>query len=326
MTEPVTPPDVPLHPVLQEAVDRFHQWSRTRLSEEESKDRIECPLYHYTSAAGLKGIFETQQIWLTDYRHLNDPSELRLGVERAQEVLLAAQEGADGRVGMFLRCAADLFSHENLDALGFFVASFSRARNDLGQWRAYADNGRGFAIGFAPRMFEVRPDLSSSPDENAFLGPMRYDAEAVLTRHRLAIAEACSIFLKTAEDHAVLLRDKEVGFPFMRILALRLIASALIWNALTTKHPAYEREEEVRLIAMGTADKLLSVTKTRARGSEIVPYIAHPWAIRSSEDIAEIVVGPAAPIDTERTLRTLLATCGVTGVKIERSDIPYRVL
>ena len=62
------------------------------------------------------------------------------------------------------------------------------------------------------------------------------------------------------------------------------------------------------------------------RGSEIVPYIAHPWAIRNPGDIAEIVVGPAAPPDSERTLLTLLAAWGLTGVKVERSDIPYRAL
>ena len=32
---------------------------------------------------------------------------------------------------------------------GFFIGSFSRASDDLAQWRAYGDKGRGFAIGLA---------------------------------------------------------------------------------------------------------------------------------------------------------------------------------
>jgi hypothetical protein len=315
-----------LPPELSAAIDRFDQASRDLLAVEEAGERIDHPLYHYTGAVGLKGVLDTQQLWFTDYRHLNDPSELRFGVGRVHEALHAAGEGADDRVSYFLRFAADLFSPENLDALAFFVASFSRARNDLGQWRAYADNGRGFAIGFAPRKFEARPDLSASPEENAFLCRVHYDAEAAVGRIRLGIDQAASIFRDTANANADLLRDRAVGLPFVDLLAKRLIASWLVWCALTTKHPAYAREEEVRLIIMGTVPRLLAVTQTRTRAGEIVPYIAHPWAIQQPDDLAEIVIGPAAPPDTERSLRTLLATRGLQGVKVERSDIPYRAL
>jgi hypothetical protein len=320
MTDPIAASDPELPQLLQDAVDTLDRWCRANLGEEEARDRVERPLYHYTDAAGLKGIFETRQMWFTDYRHLNDPSEMHLGMERAHQALRAAEEGADGRVGLFLRFAADLFSQENLDTLGFFVASFSRARNDLGQWRAYADNGRGFAIGYAPRMFEVRPDLSASPDENAFLGPVVYDSNGAVSRHRLAIVQAASIFLEAADANADLLRDRAVGLPFMRIFSLRLIASSLIWNALTTKHPAYEREEEVRMSIMGTTAALLSVTRTRTRAGEIVPYIAHPWAVQGPKDVAEIVIGPAAPADAERTLRTRgrLKVCYTDGAKPDR--------
>ena len=81
------------------------------------------------------------------------------------------------------------------------------------------------------------------------------------------------------------------------------------------------------MLMMGTRDYLLPVTKTRIRGSEIVPNVAHrPWAVREPGAIAEIVVGPAAPLDTGQALETMLATYGLKGVKIERSNIPYRAL
>jgi hypothetical protein len=67
---------------------------------------------------------------------------------------------------------------------------------------------------------------------------------------------------------------------------------------------------------------------TRLRGSsEFVPYIAHPMPIREPNNISEIVVGPAAPADAERSVRTLLNSLGVDpSVSIGRSDIPYRAL
>jgi Protein of unknown function (DUF2971) len=258
----------------------------------------------------LKAILDSQQLWFTDYRHLNDPKELRHGIEQAHEALRLAQVNADGRVGLFLRFTADLLSLENLDTLAFFVGSFTRARDDLGQWRAYADDSRGVAIGFAPAMFAVGAAVSPEANENAFAGSVLYDTSAVLARHRAAIDAAAAIFQETADANIEVLRDKAVGIPFMRQLSLRLIASALIWNALTSKHRGYAGEQEVRLVTMGTADALANVTQTRVRGREIVPYTQHPWPTKGAGQIVEIVVGPSAPLDTERGIKTMLEGSG----------------
>ena len=107
--------------------------------------------------------------------------------------------------------------------------------------------------------------------------------------------------------------------------ARAIIASPLIWNSLTSKHPAYEHEREVRLIILGLRNKLMPYITTRLRGSEIVPYIVHHSPIREPHNIVEIVVGPAALADTERSVRTMLDSFGVDlSIEISRSDIPYR--
>jgi len=258
------------------------------------------------------------------YRHLNDPTELRFGVDLAHQALLQAQQGADGRVGLFHRMSIDLFSHENLENLGFFVGSFTRARDDLAQWIAYADNGRGVAIGYTPQMFEIVDGVKAAPEENAFLGPVVYDPVGALSRHRTAVDAAAAIFLETAAANAELLRDKAIGIPFMRIFSLRLIASALIWNALTTKHPGYKREQEVRLVVMGTVNALAPAVQARQRNDKAIPFIAHPWPARGPGQIAEILIGPAMQEVDEREIRQFLVNQGVTDVPIIRSDIPYR--
>jgi hypothetical protein len=123
---------------------------------EQAQSAITMPLYQYTGWGGLCGIIESESVWFTDYRHLNDPSELSHGVEVAQEVLASVGQGADPRVGLFMEMIGDLLVPRNfVGNLDFFTASFTTERDDLGQWRAYADNGRGFALGFAPKMFEV---------------------------------------------------------------------------------------------------------------------------------------------------------------------------
>jgi hypothetical protein len=313
--------------ILQEAIAKFERWAERQLTAEQSRNAIDTPLYHYTDLRGLQGIIENQAIWFTDYRHLNDPSELTHGIDMAHDVMRGIGNGADELVRSFLEMLADLFSHRRFsETLEFHIASFSRDRDDLGQWRAYADNGRGYALGLAPRMFRVverTPD--HKPSENVFVGPVLYNVGDICARHTRAIEQAVSIFLDAVSANAELVKDAAVGIPFMKQLVKTLIASPLIWNCLTSKHSAYAHEQEVRLVILGTRDRLLPYITTRLRGGEIVPYIVHRMPIREPNSIAEIVVGPAAPPDAESSVRTMLNSLGVDPkVPIGRSDIPYR--
>ena len=88
-----------LHPPpLLEAIRRLEQWCRAQLTEAEARDRIERPVYQYTTSEGLKGIVESQSMWFTDFRHLNDPSEVYYGMERIHDVLRELERGADGHL------------------------------------------------------------------------------------------------------------------------------------------------------------------------------------------------------------------------------------
>ena len=114
----------------------------------------------------------------------------------AQAVAPMLATGADSRVQLFLETFKDMFRRENFDStLEFFIASFSRARDDLGQWRAYADNGRGFAIGLSPRMFKIvdKPPPDRLPE---FVGQVLYSIHEVCARNQSALEEAASIFLE----------------------------------------------------------------------------------------------------------------------------------
>ena len=319
-------------PPLKAAIEQFRKWNEAQLLLEQTKNVVEVPLYHYTDGQGLKGILESETFWFTDYRHLNDPSELTHGMDMAHAAARDIATGADGRVRIFLDCLSDMFSQHNFvnvtpDTLEFFIASFSRERDDLGQWRNYAGNGRGFALGLAPRIFDIEENKNPKPTDAVVVGPVIYDVHEAKQRHRQSLEEAAAIFLGTANANSTLVANKSIGIPFMQDMSREIIASPLIWNALTTKHPAYKHECEVRMIMLGQRKNLLPNIRTRLRGNEIVPYVPYSRPLRSPHSIVEIVVGPAAPPDAERTLRTLLDTLGVSpDVPIGRSDIPYRAL
>ena len=189
---------------LQAAVAQYRHWDAQQLEREQKESRVTVPLYQYTDWNGLCGIIESQSVWFTDYRHLNDPSELTHGVDVAHDVLTALAHGADRRVGLFLQTVRDLLVPKNfVGHLDFFTASFTKQRDDLGQRRAYGDYGRGFAPGFFPRMFEVVDGAGLEPNEISFVAPVLYDREAIFARHQRAIAAATSILLAAAGRMAV---------------------------------------------------------------------------------------------------------------------------
>lgn len=326
MTDTTRPPGPQLPPVLQEAIDKFKAWGDQHLLAEQDASTITVPLYHYTNAQGLRGILESGQVWFTDYMHLNDPSELTHGIKMAHDVAQFLCEGADGRVRLFLDDFVNMLRPDNFAGnLEFFIASFSRKRDDLSQWRAYADNGKGYAIGFAPEMFSITDPVPGKAGE--VLGPVRYKIDEVRTRHNAALKEAVRIFLDTVNANADLVANKALGIPFMDQFVREVLAQPIIWNCLTSKHYAYEHEEEVRLLIMGMPGRLSQYVTTRLRGSEIVPYIAHPMPLLEPGHIAEIVVGPAASPGAEGTVSTLLTSLGLDpNITVNRSDIPYRAL
>jgi hypothetical protein len=148
-------------PPLLTAAGLFRLWSADRLLRAQEEQKILEPLYHYTDASGLKGIIESQQIWFTSHRYLNDPSEIIFGIGAAQEAIATVSAQRSGRVKIFCDMLADLFNAGNITkSLEYLVASFSRERDDLGQWRAYGCDGHGFALGLHRVYFRLR---SKSP-------------------------------------------------------------------------------------------------------------------------------------------------------------------
>ena len=99
-------------------------------------------IYHYTDDRGLRGILETGRLWFTDLFSLNDPSEFNHGIALALKILeRKANESQQQQVKSFCKLF-DRTMTVNTEKIGkFFVCCFSITGEDLGQWRAYADDG-----------------------------------------------------------------------------------------------------------------------------------------------------------------------------------------
>ena len=300
----------PLSPAFAAAVRKYNRTSRARLLKTQERNTITAPLYHYTTWEGLKGIITGQKIWFTHYEHLNDDTELEFGMRQAKAIL--AEIGARvPQLKIFCDWTADLFSSENLRrTLQFYIASFSRNRDDLHQWERYGDHGRGFAIGLAPKLFAAVENLHPQPLENDFVSGVSYGDDAARSQHRAAIENIAEIVLETVTRKAQAMVDINRGMPFFDEMARNLLASELIFYSLMVKEAKWEPEQEVRLVICGQIEKLAPYVNSRWREGDPtpVPYIEKNSPLHDVGAITEVIIGPAAPPDAEKFVLSLLTS------------------
>jgi hypothetical protein len=87
------------------------------------------------------------------------------------------------------------------DVAHYFVCSFSEAGDDLGQWRAYADNGRGYALGFDAHLLEQAFAKANVAGSSHMAFPINYDEARLEEIHRHIVDRSLPlIFLPRGRD------------------------------------------------------------------------------------------------------------------------------
>ncbi len=284
-------------------------------------------IYHYTDLGGLEGILQHGTIRLTDIFCLNDPKELRHGMDYAQGALQEEISRATNPVlpTFSYRFAKDL--SEGMEDVGrFFVTAFSPRGDHLDKWRAYADNGNGFAMGFRTAELEESGFLGADGQRTPFSNhtfSIQYNDEALLQRHRKLASFAARHLPHDAEGEAMM--------PYVLEYALHCLTVSLLH-----KHSSYLDESEYRFMQTWDVrqyDRLSTVIRCRRRANgRYTPFVEHDWRTPSKGALSDIIIGPticARPGEFERArtfVEILLRDNGydVSQVKITRSEIPYR--
>ncbi len=317
-----------LNPQLASAVGQFMQWNSQRLEALDCADKVTSPLYHYTSASGLKGIFEGGQLWFTDVLHANDPSEFEYGNNIAIDLLQNEAVRSSGDLKEFLEFISKMLGGALKNAVGVYVSSFSAVEDDLSQWRAYGDDGRGYAIAFAPSIFSADQCVNLkalNPNERTSIACVKYDdkeKKVGQAHHAPTIQKVIEVVKKVSDDG--LLKDELQRQYFFKRLGVEF-AIAHIFNSATLKHRAYCGEIETRLVIYNSSPtELRPYLKSRLRGSALVPYVPSPFPVKVPGNVLEIIVGPAAPERSEEAVKSLLNMVDLAKLNVRRSTIPYR--
>ena len=122
------------------------------MSEQYFEENIEIPrlkkgdkIFHYTSAAGLQGIIENKEFWITECLFLNDTTEFKIGKKIIEEVL-----ESNISKKQILNAFLDLFHmhlSKNLEDKNYYIISFCLDEDSPLMWAAYS-NFMGYSLKF----------------------------------------------------------------------------------------------------------------------------------------------------------------------------------
>lgn len=205
--------------------------------------------YHYTTVVGGHGIIRSRRVWLTDYRFLNDKQELKQGYTHFVAALPEALRASFERAFLW----HDQFNHH-------CVLSLSHSPKILSQWRAYADDATGLALGFSEKFLKFA---------KIQLVPCRYESHEsyalTLVAKHLPLVEAVHKARQeypAENDFMDWIREQRQDFYL------------LVEDLIALKNPAFVEEQEVRAIRCVEFNNVL----TRVSGQVIVPYVeANFW-------------------------------------------------
>lgn len=271
-------------------------------------------LYQYTDSTGFIGLVQSGSIWATHALFQNDRSELL----HLDEVIAGVAESLAGQ-------ATSTAARRVLEALSkpswryvrvashFYVACFTTEFDQLSQWRAYAGDGLGYAVGFSTdQAFHVRDATATARLIKVLYAPK--DKARTITP---ILEEIVRILNKCPES------DHEVGYQRGIVAAYDMVGSL----GAAFKNEGFGEEKEWRLVVsdLGTRE----MVRYRPGRFDVTPYVElHAGA---KLPIVELFLGPR--LYEEQALigaRGFLERHGYkeryesTGLRIGHSKASYR--
>ncbi|MFE1596940.1 DUF2971 domain-containing protein [Nocardia sp. NPDC058705] len=285
--------------------------------------------YHYTDINGLKGILDSGEIWLTHMAYLNDSQEFEYGIGVICDIIesqadwfnqnpekTTSPESVEFVADLYRAIAAGLATNagslKNTHAP--FIACLSRSRDQLSQWRGYANGG--YAIAFEPELLESSLQLvtesgAATPgDENPHVVKAIYLGHLVGERVDQMVQDRMKDTIEAIKAQDNSKADEAAG----------KFTDSVIEAVSTLKHRKFYEEHEYRIIS-------------RCRESFFTPgslgLIPRAKVSYDKKAVQEVIVGPGAFAELRKASLERYFASGKDAfgdVTVNQSEIPYREL
>jgi hypothetical protein len=287
-------------------------------------------VYHYTASESLIGIISKKEMWCTDFRHLNDTSEVRYAFDLIKEAV-NSRISVTPRKGIksvleYLEKSIGLSVEE------LYIASFTELPDALSQWRGYCPPSGGYAIGFPTAQIlglqKNRLGFSKCVYDKHSQGKL---IEAVLD----IIIKSCDAFIPNDLDNEIL--DFSGGDDKNLLVAISI--NVLNSIAPLMKHESFEEEKEWRLII---AKQDIADTEFRPSSKGVIPYYKQSLVSSVSPNLAQngqikmsVMIGPAPDMSIRKHAVQALSdkyfplindhgSKAGSIIQIDTSSIPYK--
>lgn len=252
-------------------------------------------IYHYTNFTALESILRTRTLWLSHSSCLNDFSE---GVHGMQKIFQALKDSPKNQNELSFITNLQKPLEKAAKEVGFYVISFCEDGDSLVQWRSYATDGCGVAIGF-----DVNKLKSFCEAGGIYtIGKCGYSDLENPNIFR-------NVYSQVSANYGTVIDNDSA-------ICIMAITSAFL------KHTGFIAEQECRIVAAPKCKK-----NYRTKDSRIIPYHilhlgdAYSW-------LKDILVGPCnQQLSIGKATEALLEEFKIdTKDKVKYSDIPYRGL
>lgn len=290
-------------------------------------------LFHYSPVSAFHSIISGQNLRLSLLDVSNDYMEGRWIHEVLRDVFQSNPVTA--RYTDVLLKRAEL-------AISFpVVAAFclSEEADQLGQWRGYADDGRGFSIGFHKTYFEIlghknRDEKSegfavqkvhySRPAQDLELEPILKNILLCIQGGALAAPHADLLAAASDEDYEATVAKTTVANK-----NLSSCMASLMFFGFWFKNPAFTEEKEWRIMRYVFGNESverkasLGLLSYHAARDRLVPYVDLGLQELKSQAIASVTIGPKNRTPIEY-VSSMMCRYGFNDVKILKSTASYR--
>ncbi len=266
-------------------------------------------IFHYCSGASFWPLCHSRSIWLSSVYTMNDAQELVWGRRLVDDVFAAHPVEFSSSFCRFVRDGLQEADRHLLPLVG----SFSKNGDLLSQWRAYSEDGKGFAI----------------------------ELDGVKVSQSLPVNMKNVLYDQEQQEVLILQSLRKFNLYWQRGAAGRLAAASVLpdfaTDLVTFKHPSFFEEQEVRMVHLVTRaegwwldpgghnqdDVEIPGVKVarRERGGLDIPYIALP--LQDLSAITAVVLGPKNPSSFDE-VKDKLKDMGFNNINVRRSAVPYR--